>query len=98
MSNGGATDTRLLLVGLREYHQSLEQHIAQLNSEYAQLEQRWRGFNAVAEGDYADQFRSGWMHTHARFQDYINQSEKIKALLNERIDALEAVNRQERML
>jgi len=66
-----------------------------LNSEYAQLEQRWRAFNAVSEGNYANQFRSGWLKTDARFKDYINQSQKIKAFLDERIDALEAVNRSE---
>ncbi|MBP0011514.1 MAG: hypothetical protein J7545_21030 [Roseofilum sp. SBFL] len=66
-----------------------------MNSEYAQLEQRWRAFNAVSEGNYANQFRSGWLKTDARFKDYINQSQKIKAFLDERIDALEAVNRSE---
>lgn len=93
MSYSGATDTRLLLAGLKEYRTSLEKHIAQLTSEYSQLEQRWRAFNAVSEGDYANQFRSGWIETDKRFKAYINQSQRIKALLNERIDDLEAFNR-----
>jgi hypothetical protein len=95
MTYSGATDTRRLLAGLQEYRKSLEKHIAQLTSEYNQLENRWRAFNAVSEGDYATQFRSGWLQTDARFKGYINQSQKIKALLNERIVALEELNRQE---
>ncbi|MBO1063215.1 MULTISPECIES: hypothetical protein [Nostocales] len=95
MTYSGATDTRLLLAGLQKYRESLEKHITQLTSEYTQLEQRWRAFNAVSEGDYANQFRSGWMQTDARFKTYINQSQKIKSLLNERIAALEEFNRQE---
>lgn len=89
------TNSRLLLAGLTEYRNSLERHLGQLTSEYQQLEGRWRAFNSVSEGDYADQFRAGWMQTEARFRAYINQSQKIKALLNERISALEVLNRQE---
>lgn len=89
------TNSRLLLTGLLEYQNSLERHLGQLTSEYQQLEGRWRAFNSVSEGDYANQFRAGWMQTEARFKAYINQSQKIKALLNERISALEALNRQE---
>jgi len=95
MTYSGATDTRRLLAGLQEYQKSLEKHIAQLTSEYNQLENRWRAFNAASEGDYAAQFRSGWMQADARFKAYINQSQKIKSLLNERIVALEDLNRQE---
>ena len=38
MTYSGATDTRRLLAGLQEYQKSLEKHIAQLTSEYNQLE------------------------------------------------------------
>lgn len=89
------TNSRLLLAGLLNYRDSLGKHIDQLTSEYQQLEERWRAFNSVSEGDYADQFRAGWMQTEARFKTYINQSQKIKALLNERVSALEDLNRQE---
>jgi len=95
MSYSGATDTRRLLAGLQEYRNSLEKHFAQLTSEYNQLEKRWRAFNAVSEGDYATQFRSGWLQTDARFKAYINQSQKIQAFLNEKINDLENVNRTE---
>jgi len=89
------TNSRLLLTGLLEYRTSLERHLGQLTSEYHQLEGRWRAFNSVSEGDYADQFRAGWIQTEARFKAYIDQSQRIKALLNERISDLEDLNRQE---
>lgn len=88
-------DSRVLLRGLQAYNASLEQHIASLRSDYQQLENQWRAFNAVAEGNYADQFRNGWMRTQAQFQEYINQSEKIKAKLTQRIEDLSQFNRQE---
>jgi hypothetical protein len=87
-----AKDTRILLQGLKEYFASLETHINQLNSEYQQLENSWLKFNSVAQGDYADQFRGGWLKTQANFRDYINQSLKIKVMLEERINFLEQFN------
>ncbi|MBW4635883.1 MAG: hypothetical protein KME30_29585 [Iphinoe sp. HA4291-MV1] len=89
------TDTKQLLQGLQEYYTSLERHLGELRSEYQQLENSWRAFNSVAEGHYADQFRSGWLRTQAQFQEYINQSEKIKVLLGERIEILSQLNREE---
>lgn len=89
------TDTRLLLAGLQKYRESLDNHIAQLTSDYTQLESRWRAFDAVLKGDYATLFRSRWMQTDARLQAYIEQSQRIKSFLNERIVALEELNRQE---
>jgi hypothetical protein len=89
------TDSRLLLTGLLEYRNSLERHLGKVTAEYQQVDGRWRAFNAVSEGDYAEQFRSGWLKTEARFKAYIEQSQKIKVLLNERISDLEALNRQE---
>ena len=95
MTYGGRVNAAVLLAGLEEYRKSLEVHLAKTTSEYTQLEQKWRAFNAVSEGDYANQFRAGWMKTDARFKTYINQSQKIKSLLNERIEALRRFNQQE---
>lgn len=95
MTYSGGVNSALLLSGLENYRKSLEIHLAKTTSEYSQLEQRWRAFNAVSEGDYANQFRAGWMQTDAKFKAYINQSQKIKALLNDRIEKLRALNQQE---
>ena len=94
MTNG-APDARRLLAGLKDYHKSLEKHLNKLNSEYQQLDNRWRAFNAVSAGDYADQFRNGWLRTKSQFESYIKQSQKIKAMLDKKIKYLEDFNRQE---
>jgi hypothetical protein len=85
-------DTRVLLTRLIAYRKSLESHLNQLGSECVQLENRWRMFNSVAEGNYADQFRAGWLKTDAQFNEYNAQSVKIKSFLDERIDFLTRLN------
>src|SRR5437773_725611 len=49
-------DTRKLLFGLENYQKRLQQHLAQLQKEYQQLERRWHVFRDVYAGDAADQF------------------------------------------
>ncbi len=88
-------DSRVLLAGLEEYRRVLERHLSQLTAEYQLLESNWRQFNAVSEGDYADQFRGGWMRTSQRFQEYIEQTQQINIVLNERIEHLRQLNRAE---
>jgi hypothetical protein len=88
-------DSRVLLAGLEEYHSILIRHLSQLTAEYQQLDNNWRQFNAVSEGDYADQFRAGWARTAQRFQEYIDQTQKISVVLQERIEHLRRVNQSE---
>jgi uncharacterized protein YukE len=90
-----ADDMRVLLAGLEEYHRVLGKHLSKLMGEYQQLDAQWRRFSAVYEGDAADQFREGWMRTANRFQEYIEQTQKISALLDERIEDLRQANRTE---
>lgn len=88
-------DSRALLAGLEEYRSVLERHLSQLTAEYQLLENNWRQFNSVSEGDYADQFRGGWMRTSQRFQEYIEQTQQIKIVLSERIEHLRRLNQNE---
>ena len=88
-------DSRILLAGLREYHVSLERHLAQLRTEFDSLQNRWYAFSTVYEGDAADQFRAGWLRTVSRFQEYINQTQQISSILEKRIERLEEANRTE---
>lgn len=88
-------NSQALLVGLIEYRDSLERHLSRLTPEYDRLSNRWRSFSSVAEGDYAEQFRAGWLQTGSRFKDYLNRSTTIKAMLDRRIADLEALNRPE---
>ena len=88
-------DSRILLAGLEEYRHALELHIIQLTIEYQQLNNNWQQFNNVSEGDYADQFRAGWSRTSQRFQEYIEQTRLISAVLDERIEYLRKLNQSE---
>lgn len=88
-------DSRILLAGLEEYRRVLGVHLSKLKAEYQQLDNTWHRFSAVYEGDAADQFRAGWIRTTQRFQEYIEQTQKISAMLDERIDYLRATNRTE---
>lgn len=87
-------DTSLLLRGLKEYRTALEMHKHVVSQEYAQLNDRWHAFERVYEGDAAREFKSHWLRTQQRFEDYIEAARKIGIVLNERIDALERVNRE----
>jgi hypothetical protein len=88
-------DSRILLAGLEEYHRVLGLHLSKLTAEFQQLDSTWRQFNAVSEGDYADQFRAGWVRTSQRFQEYIEQTQKISAVLDERIEHLRNLDQTE---
>lgn len=85
-------DSRILLAGLEEYHSVLGQHLSKLEVEFQQLVNTWRRFDAVSEGDYAEQFRAGWARTTQRFQEYLEQTHEISAVLDERIEYLRKVN------
>jgi hypothetical protein len=87
--DSGGVNVDVLRERLKEYSKSLGKHLTQVREEYTQLENRWRSFNSVAAGDYADQFRAGWMRTDAQFKAYIDQSQNIKAFLDERISELD---------
>jgi len=88
-------DSRILLAELEEYRRVLERHLSQVTAEYQQLDNNWQQFNAVSEGDYADQFRDGWFRTSQRFHEYLAQTRKINAMLDERIEQLRRLNQAE---
>lgn len=88
-------DSRILLAGLEEYRRVLGQHLSKLTAEYQQVDNTWRQFSAVYEGNAADQFREGWIRTSLRFQEYIEQTQKISVVLDERIEHLRAANQTE---
>jgi len=91
-------DTRILLAGLEEYRTSLQRHLIELRTEFSQLENRWHSFSGVYEGDAADQFRAQWLRTTERFREYVQRTEAIAAILDERIDHLREVNRTDSTL
>jgi len=88
-------DSTILLAGLEEYHRRLEQHVSKLEQEYQELNKRWQAFNGVYEGNAAEQFRTGWRRTSDGFRIYVEQSQRIMRVLEERITALRNANRAE---
>lgn len=90
-----AIDTRVLLAGLEEYSRTLEGHSSRLRVEFDHLDGRWQAFSGVYEGEAADQFRAGWARTAQNFQEYLQQTERIQAVLRERIEALRDADRAE---
>ena len=87
------SDSRQLLEGIRQYQNSLRMHSDVLNSEFQILEKRWQSFNIVSEGDYVNQFRVGWGETCSQFRNYMDQSQNILSLLDERIESLSEFDR-----
>jgi WXG100 family type VII secretion target len=83
------------LKGLEDYAGVLDRHSSMLNIQFNDLDSHWRTFSSVYEGEAADQFRAGWERTTQNFQEYIQQTERIRGLLRERIEALREADRAE---
>ncbi len=88
-------DTRSLLKGLEDYRKSLDRHLKELNTEFRVMEQRSHALNSVYTGDAADEFRKYWSVTTARFREYLTRTQRISAMLDERIEYLREYNRRE---
>ena len=90
-----AIDSRLLLAGLEEYSRVLERHTVMLKIEFRNVDSHWDQFSSVYEGDAADQFRAGWIRTAQNFEEYIEQTDRIQRVLEERVAALREANKTE---
>ena len=90
-----ATDARVLLSGLDEYSRVLEHHTILLKVEFNNLDSQWHQFSSVYEGEAADQFRAGWARTTRKFEEYIEQTDRIQKILDERIAALREADKTE---
>jgi hypothetical protein len=86
-------DTESLLAGLTEYKQSLEQHLAKLQSDYGEMKQRTWLCSRVYEGSDATEFWSHWHRTDEEFLEYTLEVSKLIPMLNERIDVLRQFER-----
>ena len=92
------TDATALLAGLEQYRRSLDRHLADLKSKHQEVENSWHRFSEVYEGDAADQFRANWLRTEANFHEYIEQTQKISKMLDERIEYLRRLDQPEGIL
>jgi len=83
------TNVDVLLPKLREYRSVLQNQVRRMREEYNELAKRWSNFSAVYEGAAADQFRAGWIQTVRHFNDYMDVTERILAILESKIAELE---------
>ena len=83
-----------LLEGLRNYHEQLNIHLAQLQQEYSDLEMQWNYLDPLFSGDAADQFRGHWQHTVKDFQEYLERAQQTSKELEKRIVYLSNYIRQ----
>ncbi|MBZ0297957.1 MAG: WXG100 family type VII secretion target [Anaerolineae bacterium] len=88
-----AVDTRALLAGLREYRDTLQKHIGQLQSSHDSIGREWQRLEMVYHGDAADEFKGMWLHTNESFQEYLDRAQRIIQVLDERISFLQEADR-----
>lgn len=79
----------VLLPRLGFYRDTLKVQVTRMRQEYALATQRWNAFSAVYEGVAADEFRAGWNNTCKKFDEYIEQTDRILIVLDEAIKNLE---------
>lgn len=88
-------DQSTLLNGLREYRDTLTKHVTQLREGYEIVAREWTAFEHIYEGDAAYEFKDLWMRTGENFQEYMERSQRIIKMLDERIIFLQAANQDE---
>ncbi len=86
-------DTTALLQGLIDYRDTLMKHLSQLNQGFETLSREWQHFSLVYEGDAAHEFKGLWFRTSSNFQEYLDRTQRIVAVLDERINFLQEANR-----
>ena len=83
-----ATDAAILLRTLQDYYVTLDLHVQKLQQEWTGLDNTYRAFQQEYEGDAAREFHANWLRTKYGFEQYIEGTQPIGKVLNERISAL----------
>jgi uncharacterized protein YukE len=86
-----ATNVDKLREGLRNYNDSLNNHLEKLNQDFDSLMGHYVHFRQEYEGQAAEEFKAVWEQTARWFEDYINISQSLSKTLTERIDSLNPV-------
>lgn len=66
-----------------------------MRQQYEDTTARWHNFSTVYEGVAAEQFRTGWLNTCRNFDEYIEQTERIVIMLDQKIEELHHLTRTE---
>jgi hypothetical protein len=82
-------DVTLLAKELGQFDAAVGRHLQLVRDEFAHLQQSWDELRECYEGTGADRFEAVWLGTSRRFDDYLQRSEALRAVLQERLAALE---------
>ena len=82
------TDPDKLRVRLEELNTGLEKFDRNLEQDLKDLQMAWARVNRVWEGGAYQEFVGSWNGIVGQMQEYVDQSRKFEAFLDERIEAL----------
>ena len=85
------TNVDHLREGLNQYNDSLKKHLNLLQSDFDMLMNYYYQLSYEYEGRAAEQFKISWERTSTWFESYIENSQQLSTMLQERIDKLENV-------
>lgn len=74
--------------GLNAYERSLSLHRTQLQTDFHELQAYFVRLNTVYDGQAATIFKEAWMRTAEWFEAYLEETQQLSTLLQERIQAL----------
>ena len=82
------TDATLLGRHLGAFDDAVRRHLQLVTDEFRHLTESWNELRDCYEGTGAERFEGVWTGTSRRFEDYLQQSEALGAVLQERLAAL----------
>lgn len=87
------TDMRLLLARLRDYEKALGSHNARVEASWEHLKGSLRRLSHYYDGTGATDFKAHFARTEAGLNQYLEGTQAIKLLLEDRIEHLAAADR-----
>jgi hypothetical protein len=82
------TDATALAEHLTAYENAIDRHLQQLGEEFRQLQGSFGLLRECYQGIGADRFDEVWSGTTHRFDEYLTQSQAVRVVLQERLEAL----------
>lgn len=82
------TDATRLRLGLEEYLEALQFHMASLREHHGQMATAWGRLRDGYQGRGAEAFGEVWTRSDARFREYIDASGRIQQVLAQQIEEL----------
>jgi len=81
-------DATLLAQHLERFDDAVQRHLQLVSDEFSHLQRSWDDLRDCYEGVGADRFEAVWTGTVRRFEEYLQRSEALRAVLQERLAAL----------